>query len=87
MSTTPLRDRYVETNYAADTARAKYLAAKQALHEAEAEYDQAKEARNVAITARSLAYSLYVDACVAESCEAHTFDMWAVHGEPEGPLG
>lgn len=37
--------------------------------------------------ARHLAYQAYCRECEAENLEAHSFDMWTVHGEPEGPLG
>jgi hypothetical protein len=78
---------YVATNDVAEQARAKYLYAKHAFQQAEAEYDEAKVARNAAIANRSLAYALYVDECEAENLEPHTFDLWTIHGEPEGPLG
>lgn len=87
MTDAPLFDRYVAAEDRANIARTKYLITKAAWYEAEAEYAQAKEDRNAAATSRSTAYSRYADACRDESCEAHTFDMWTVHGEPEGPLG
>lgn len=83
----PLLDRYVETNAVAEGARERVAELRSALNDAEQQYDDAKVARNAAIEARSTAYSRYFDACAAESCEAHTFDMWTIHGEPEGPLG
>lgn len=34
-----------------------------------------------------MAYVSYVSECETEGLDAHTFDMWLVHGKPEGPLG
>jgi len=34
-----------------------------------------------------VAYGEYVEACEAESLDAHNLHMWVVHGCPAGPLG
>lgn len=32
-------------------------------------------------------YVSYVSECETEGLDAHSFDMWLVHGKPKGPLG
>jgi len=38
-------------------------------------------------TTQRIRYVEYVTACKAEGLVPHSFHMWTIHDEPEGPLG